>query len=571
MRFRNVLSPLFMVLAAISMQSLHAQVYDGDVTFENFKCVAPNSELDHFVGKSVAVDGNWAVVCEPNKAIAGVFSVGAINFYERTEGGWMFRQSVTPNDSQASDQVGRSVSISGTTAVVGVPAHVNGVISSGAVYTFELHSGVWAEAQKIVLRQEHIEFGLSVALDDNSLLVGAPRADYMGPDWGAAFLFQRNAGVWSLVQALMPTGFNPSVEDHLRFGITVALDGNVATVSTVRTTWGWPITYQDGQVVVYERVGTQWVETAKLVNPIPAYPGDFTSDFGHAVSISEDRIAIGAPRSTDWAHQIPGSVSLFEKQTFGSWDHIESVGSSAPFFTNTTGTDMFGASVSLLGDKLLVGAETAKRLPFEPVGTGQAYLFEIDEFGDWQETRVFRSRERNGYVGSFGEAVALTESYAVVGDSDADGPSGVRSGAAFIYELNQGVSYCSGPVNSTGNVGELTLTGSVEAADGLVTARATGLPAGQIGLLLAAKNSGFIDSPGGSLGDLCIGGPFARVGVAIADSNGKLALNVDTSAVAMNPSVPILPGEQWFFQLWYRDHHMGSTSNLSNGVRVDFN
>ncbi len=470
MRFIKVLSLLFMAL--IAMQSLHAQVYVGEVTFEDHKCVVPNSELDHFVGKSVSVDGNWAVVSEPNKDSASASSVGALNFYERTDGGWVFTQSITPSDSQAADAVGHSVSVSDMTAVVGVPNHDNGAISTGAVYVFECQGGSWSETQKIELRQEQLAFGLSVALDGDTLLVGAPRADYMGLDWGAAFMFQRNAGVWELDQALMPTGFAPGMGGHLQFGTTVALDGNVATVSTIRVAWGWPITYQDGQVVVYEKLGAGWVETTKLVNPIPAYPGDFTADFGHAVSISGEQIAVGAPRATDWAYPIPGSVSLFEKQAGGLWTHAESVGSSASFFfPNVPGTDMFGVSVSLLGDKLLVGASKAKRLPSSSFASGQAYLFERDSYGDWEETKVFRARDTSNHSGAFGKSVALTEDYALVGDPNANGHTGVRSGAAFIFELDQGVSYCSAPINSTGNPGELRLTGSVDAADELVTGR----------------------------------------------------------------------------------------------------
>lgn len=555
-----------------SVEAATAQLYIGERIFEDQALSAPGAGFQNFVGRAVAVDGDWAIVGEPNKAAGALQNAGAVNFFAREYGGWTHRQVEHSSQAQASTQFGKVVDISGDTAVVGAPEHSNGAVSSGAVVVYENRGGIWVETQMLEGRQETIAFGISVALDGDTLLVGAHLEDYAGEDFGAVYAYERIGGSWVFSQLLVPLGYPSGLYDDLHFGRRVALDGNVAAVSTGFVFWGWPINYQDGQVIVYERVADQWVEVQKLIDPNPRYAGDFSGDFGESVSISDGVIAVGAPRYSDVWHMIPGSVSLFERSQSGVWGYTESIGASAAFFSTLTATNGFGCSVSLEGDRLLVGADTAKWVSWDAYERGQAFLFERSAAGSWEEKKVYRSQGTGVYAGYFGGSVSLSENYALIGDHTGRDAAGLSTGFAYIFEQDQGDSYCDNPTNSTGEMGSLRMNGSVDAADGLLTARITGLPSGQAGLLLAAKNLGLVDSPGGSLGDLCIGSGVAigRVGVAVADASGVMEIPVNTQAIPLNPSTSILAGEQWFFQLWYRDHHLGATSNLSNAIRVDF-
>ena len=101
---------------------------------------------------------------------------------------------------------------------------------------------------------------------------------------------------------------------------------------------------------------------------------------------------------------------------------------------------------------------------------------------------------------------------------------------------------------------------------------AESLPPNSLGFFLASPTQGHIPNPGGSIGVLCLGGPFGRY-QSLAQSSGLLgtiAIPVDTGAIAQ-PAGPVAgePGETWFFQAWYRDTVLSiPTSNFTDAVAV---
>ena len=86
----------------------------------------------------------------------------------------------------------------------------------------------------------------------------------------------------------------------------------------------------------------------------------------------------------------------------------------------------------------------------------------------------------------------------------------------------------------------------------------------------------FVQMPGGSRGNLCLGGAIGRyVGPGQIKNSGAtgsfmLALNL-TQTPTPTGLVSVLPGEAWNFQAWHRDAVGGvATSNFTDGVRVQF-
>jgi len=104
--------------------------------------------------------------------------------------------------------------------------------------------------------------------------------------------------------------------------------------------------------------------------------------------------------------------------------------------------DQFGASVSLDEDRILVSAvgfgnpSPGPTCPFVPF-MGAAYIFDLED-GSWNQTaKIFDEKLGCGFD-VFGESVSLFGNRAVIG---ADGVSdlGISSGAAYLYELSNGV------------------------------------------------------------------------------------------------------------------------------------
>ena len=136
-----------------------------------------------------------------------------------------------------------------------------------------------------------------------------------------------------------------------------------------------------------------------------------------------------------------------------------------------------------------------------------------------------------------------------------------------------GQSYC-GPanLNSSGMSARVHASGSAVAGSSLRLI-ADRLPPQQFGYFLASQAQGFVPNPGGSQGNLCLGGTIARFVAQLGNSGptGQIAIDVDTSAIPLSPPITVQPGETWSFQLWFRDKNPGRTSNFTDGVAVAFN
>lgn len=126
-------------------------------------------------------------------------------------------------------------------------------------------------------------------------------------------------------------------------------------------------------------------------------------------------------------------------------------------------------------------------------------------------------------------------------------------------------------LNSTGQPGRLLALGSEVTADGLLVLEGRDLPPGELGYFLVAGSEAFVPFPGGSQGNLCLGGRIGRFvsQVGAVDASGRLSIQV---GMALLPTlrVPIQPGDTWLFQAWHKDTNPQSTSNFTDAVRLTF-
>jgi hypothetical protein len=147
-----------------------------------------------------------------------------------------------------------------------------------------------------------------------------------------------------------------------------------------------------------------------------------------------------------------------------------------------------------------------------------------------------------------------------------------HSGAA-----SPGTNYCGPAVlNSTGNPGEISATGSATVAANNLTLEASSLPLNAFGFFLTSQVQGLVPQPGGSLGVLCLGGSIGRyVGPGQIQNSGAagsfgLALDL-TQTPTPTGTVSVAAGETWNFQAWHRDSVGGvAVSNFTDGLSVLF-
>jgi len=131
-----------------------------------------------------------------------------------------------------------------------------------------------------------------------------------------------------------------------------------------------------------------------------------------------------------------------------------------------------------------------------------------------------------------------------------------------------GTNYC-GPanLNSSGAAAALSAFGASTVLGNDLTLTASAMPVGELGYFLCSQATSFVSTPGGSQGNLCLGGAIGRFAsqVRTSDSAGEFSIAVDLGALPVFPGQPALPGETWHFQAWFKD---GSTSNFTEGLSV---
>ena len=141
-----------------------------------------------------------------------------------------------------------------------------------------------------------------------------------------------------------------------------------------------------------------------------------------------------------------------------------------------------------------------------------------------------------------------------------------------------GTIYCTSNPNSTGSNTSMTLLGSASAAANDLTLSAGNLPPNTFGFFLYSPTQGSVPNPGGSQGDLCLGGAIGRfVGAGQVKSSGA-GSEITLSTTSGEWDLGALPGPTGSsaavagntanFQAWHRDANPTVTSNFSDGITV---
>ncbi len=180
-------------------------------------------------GRRVALSGDTLVVSASEEDISDA-DQGTVYIYERNAGGpnqWGEVAVLRAGDGRRFDRFGRSVAIDGDTVVIGSTGDDDAGSGSGSAFIFQRIEGQWVESVKL-LAEDGIgfeRFGEMVAIDGETIIVGAPDQDDMGAKSGAIYVFQRDEGgpdQWGQVAKITATD---AVEDD-RFGLAGALAGN---------------------------------------------------------------------------------------------------------------------------------------------------------------------------------------------------------------------------------------------------------------------------------------------------------------------------------------------------------
>jgi hypothetical protein len=221
---------------------------------------ASNTGAGDSFGSSVAIAGDTIVVgafgedsaatgVDGNQADNSAQNAGAAYVFVRSNGTWSQQAYLKASNTDAGDAFGWSVAIAGDTVVVGAIGErsgapvVNGdqadnsAFDAGAAYVFVRSGTTWSQQAylKASNTDPNDQFGASVALSDDTIVVGAPGEDSPATGVnggnqainiafgaGAAYLFVRSGTTWSQ-QAYLKAS-NTGAGDA--FGSAVAVSGD---------------------------------------------------------------------------------------------------------------------------------------------------------------------------------------------------------------------------------------------------------------------------------------------------------------------------------------------------------
>ncbi len=389
---------------------------------------------DNF-GWSVSLSGDRALVGAHVSDPGGTSGAGAAYVFARaSDGTWTQEAKLTASDKAVDDQFGYSVSISGDRALVGAPlSDPGGTSNTGAAYVFTRASdGTWTQEAKLTASDKAAldNFGGFVSVSGDRALVGALGSDPGGTSSaGAAYVFTRASnGTWTEETKL--TASDKAASDN--FGVSVSLSGDRALVGARRSDPGG--TSNAGAAYVFTRASNgTWTEEAKLTAS-----DKFASDnFGISVSLSGDRALVGANTSNSGPDADTGSAYVFTRASNGTWTQ------EAKLMANDKAADdNFGYSVSLSGDRALVGAPLS-----DPGGlslAGAAYVFTRASNGTWtQEVKLTASDKAAG--DHFGWPVSLSGVRALVGARLSDPGGTTDAGSSYVYTVSYGTLFVSFP------------------------------------------------------------------------------------------------------------------------------
>jgi len=394
-----------------SVRSVQAQCDWEEVQ----KLLASDGSEDDQFSKSVSIDGEVMVIGAYKDDNDYGTDAGSVYVFRYDGAMWVEEAILLASDGEAYDWFGISTSIDGDVIVIGADHDDDNGSNSGSAYVFRYDGSMWIEEAKLLASDgvSHDRFGVSVSIGGDTIAIGAYLDDDNDINSGSAYVFQYDKSTW--VEKIKLIASDGRAFDQ--FGITIAIDGDVILVGACTDAY-----YGDwySSAYVFRHDGYQWIEEAILCS------SDSYDDFGISLSIDDHAIVVGAFHAEDNGYQS-GAAYVFR------YDGSDWVEETKLLASDGSISDLFGYSVSIDGDVIVVGAFGDDEIGcWSP--TGSAYVFRY--YGStWVEEVKLLASDRVS-DDRFGETVSVDGNVIVVG-AYGDDDSGEWSGSAYVFNLTQ--------------------------------------------------------------------------------------------------------------------------------------
>lgn len=383
----------------------------------------------HF-GHTVAIHGHTTVVgayAEGNGGSVYVFTL--LNERGGTGPNWNQVGILTAEDDSTDDYFGYAVAVNNNTIFVGAYRSDLSGTDSGAVYIFNSNPSS-GEGYKVsstltsLMPVNNEYFGYAIATRDGLIVVGAYGNNDKGSSAGAVYIYTCNrqiaTGITTCQNGIRI--YSSDATSHDLFGSAVAVQGDTIVVGAHGDE---PKGTASGSayVFIYDTGSRAWSQDTKLVGS----KVDSHDYFGYSVSVYEGYLIIGAYQG-DGHHEASGVVYIFQQSArrlgnaqLSDWYEVDIL-----MAKDSHTASYFGYAVSIYQDKLIIGAPGDDTIV---VSAGSAYAYENLHSG-WRF--VYKMYGKGSEYDSFGCAVALYRCIAVAGSLLGDG-SVTDSGTAYVF------------------------------------------------------------------------------------------------------------------------------------------
>ncbi len=305
------------------------------------KLVASPPYANDTLGGNVALKSRFAILGVRNRDDAGD-NAGAVVTFEHMANNWSQTQILTAPDAKAGDAFGQSIALTERVLVIGAPHSDSPHEDTGAVYVYVRDNNSWIFQTKLTANDGTSGdlFGISVAIDGSTVLVGADLNDEQAENAGAVYAYIFDGKQWKQQAKLMASdGADTDI-----FGVRIALHGDTALISARRDDIDG-VGIDAGSAYIFERSRGQWIQSQKLTAP----DGKADDRFGRGVALNNEAAIISAMHH-DTNDSNAGALYVFKKQ-HGRWRF-----ESKAIANDGLPEDRFGWNVGLSGKTAIIAA-----------------------------------------------------------------------------------------------------------------------------------------------------------------------------------------------------------------------
>jgi hypothetical protein len=325
-------------------------------------------------------------------------------------------QKITSTPRGVGAQHGNSIGISGNTMVVGAQFDGTTASQAGAAYVYVFDGTAWTQQAVLLAGDGAVadKFGTSVAINENTIVVGAFNDDSPLSNAGSAYVFVRSGTVWSFQQKL--TAADQTADDQ--FGFSVAILGDSIAVGANHA--DQPGNSEAGAVYTYFRGGTVWTPGPKLLPVAPVILGDH---FGDSLAFNGTRLVVGAS-GDDTPQTAAGAVYVYVA------GNLQFIFEQKLTIADGTNGDQFGFSVAIDGTTIVGGAKEDSTVVGQ-VGIGAAYVF-TSNGSTWSQQQKLLASDGAAFD-RFGYSVAVHGDTVAVGAREDDTAVGPDAGSDYVF------------------------------------------------------------------------------------------------------------------------------------------